>query len=212
MKSINKTKSHWAWNVWPQPLPVQVPTIFSLNLYEEKCFCLHTRQAGLKGSLGWFGLESLNWTEYTRKRSFLKWFIWLNYVCLKSGKGQREHVGFCQCYQNPKHTSFTSRYHWAALDSGFKETLLEGAWENVANPASVFLGCPGQQLARVRAAVSGRMPFMRGQRWWVARLWLWLQGGCSNAAQSRVAIDVALGTTSEQTAARQLFHLRHFAL
>lgn len=46
----------------------------------------------------------------------------------------------------------------------------------------------------------------------MARLWLGLQGGCSNAAQSSVAIDVALGTTSEETAAQQLFHLRHFAL
>lgn len=27
-----------------------------------------------------------------------------------------------------------------------------------------------------------------------------------------MAIDVALGTTSEDTAAQQLFHLRHFAL
>lgn len=71
---------------------------------------------------------------------------------------------------------------------------------------------PSQRLLGVprAAAAGGQGCPVWGQRRWVARLRLWLQGGCSNAARSSTAIDVALGTTSEDTAAWQLFHLRLF--
>lgn len=76
MKSTSKTKSYQAWNIWPQPLPIHVPMIFSLTCMRVERFLLNPTLAEVQTSLGWFGLKSPNLIPFTRKRSLLKKFFW----------------------------------------------------------------------------------------------------------------------------------------
>lgn len=106
-----------------------------------------TGRAWGQPGLVWLRVSKLNWIY---KQKVLPKIVCLIKPCLpEKWKGPGGAHGVLLMLSGPKH-SFTSRYHWPASDGGLKEVLLEGVWESVADPASVFLGAQGSSCQGCR--------------------------------------------------------------